>query len=183
MVALVESRWDRAEIAEGVDAGTRPKFVPKAPEAGEGGPDPDPPRRSWTGVIVVVGLLLVLVGAVAVPNWIHARQRGRQMRTMADMRAVATSVEAYAVDHQKYPATQSMARLRALVEPTYIRELPQVDGWGNPFEYSSDGASYLLRSRGSDGAWSGEVGKTVDFAADVVFENGSYTTWPEGIMQ
>lgn len=183
MVALVESRWDRAEVGEGVDAGKLPEVAPKEPDAGDGGPDPDPPPRSWTAVIVVVGLLLVLMGAVAVPNWLNAMQRGRQKRTMADMRAVATSVEAYAVDHQRYPETQSMAQLRAFVEPTYIRELPQVDGWGHPFEYSSLGESYVLRSRGSDGAWSGEVGKTSNFAADLVFEDGTYTTWPEGIMQ
>ena len=45
-------------------------------------------------VIAIIGIL----AAIAVPNLLNAVQRGKQKRTMSDMRALATAIEAYAVD-------------------------------------------------------------------------------------
>ena len=51
-------------------------------------------------VIAIIGIL----AAIAIPNLLNAVQRGKQKRTMSDMRALATAVEAYAVDNNVYPA-------------------------------------------------------------------------------
>jgi general secretion pathway protein G len=51
-------------------------------------------------VIAIIGIL----AAIAIPNLLNAVQRGKQKRTMSDMRALATAVEAYAVDNNNYPA-------------------------------------------------------------------------------
>ena len=48
-------------------------------------------------VIAIIGLL----AAVAIPNLLNAVQRGKQKRTMADMRALATAIESYAVDNDE----------------------------------------------------------------------------------
>ena len=50
-------------------------------------------------VIAIIGIL----AAIAIPNLLNAVQRGKQKRTMSDMRALATAVEAYAVDNNNYP--------------------------------------------------------------------------------
>ena len=51
-------------------------------------------------VIAIIGIL----AAIAIPNLLNAVQRGKQKRTMSDMRALATAVEAYAVDNNVYPS-------------------------------------------------------------------------------
>ena len=48
-------------------------------------------------VIAIIGIL----AAIAIPNLLNAVQRGKQKRTMSDMRALATAVEAYAVDNNQ----------------------------------------------------------------------------------
>ncbi len=77
---------------------------------------------------------------------------GRAFRTLMDMRAIQTVVEAYAIDYRKYPAASTLSELRPLVEPVYIHTLPLTDAWGTAYRYlpSQDGQSYRLISAGSD---------------------------------
>ena len=51
-------------------------------------------------VIAIIGIL----AAIAIPNLLNAVQRGKQKRTMSDMRALATAIEAYAVDNNDVSA-------------------------------------------------------------------------------
>src|SRR5437879_282691 len=51
-------------------------------------------------VIAIIGIL----AAIAIPNLLNAVQRGRQKRTMSDMRALATAIESYSVDNNNYPS-------------------------------------------------------------------------------
>jgi hypothetical protein len=73
-------------------------------------------------------------------------------RTMADLRSMATAAEAYATDENHYPKASSMRDLGGILSPTYIRRMPEKDGWGNEYEYfvSSDLARYRFVSGGSD---------------------------------
>ena len=91
-------------------------------------------------VIAIIGIL----AAIAIPNLLNAVQRGKQKRTMSDMRAVATAIESYAVDNNYYPAaatcnaglfTGGTAVPLGLssftnLQPTYIAQVPRQDGWG-----------------------------------------------------
>ena len=43
-------------------------------------------------VIAIIGIL----AAIAIPNLLNAVQRGKQKRTMSDMRALSTAIEAFA---------------------------------------------------------------------------------------
>jgi hypothetical protein len=65
--------------------------------------------------------------------------------------------------------------------------VPQTDGWGTAFEIASDaaGVGYTLGSAGKDKAWvgvTGDGGKTTNFDTDIVFINGQFVQWPEGIQ-
>ena len=54
-------------------------------------------------------------------------QRHPWKRTMSDIRTIATAVEAFATDENKYPQA---SELKKALEPTYVKELPVKDGWG-----------------------------------------------------
>jgi len=134
----------------------------------------------------------LMMASVAVPNLLNATNRGRQMRTMADMRTVATAMEEYDVDYARYPSTGNRwvqaADLAPKLSPVYIKHLPETDGWGHPFRCWSDGRSYVIVSPGEDGVldrdWLKETTrrKTINFDDDIVFKDGSFLQWPEGTM-
>ena len=147
---------------------------------------------SNTAVIVVIavvgGLLLIafigIVAAIAIPNFLTATQRAKQKRTMADLRTIATAAEAYATDNNQYPQT-----LDGLA-PKYIMRVPSVDGWGHPFEYrcitdeTGKCTGYLIASSGKDGRreTSETRGSTTNFDCDIVYSNGSFVEYPEGVQ-
>ena len=142
-------------------------------------------------VIAIIGIL----AAIAIPNLLNAVQRGKQKRTMADMKALAVALEAYQVDNSVYPAaacnpgnfttpgpllaTDSFTNLT----PTYIAQPPMTDGWGRFMRYNLDAAQvhYNLRSLGRNGAANALVcGTTTDFNDDILFSDGAFLQWPEG---
>jgi general secretion pathway protein G len=148
-------------------------------------------------VIAIIGIL----AAIAIPNLLNAVQRGKQKRTMSDFRALATAVEAYAVDFNNYPpatvtcaaslfTTVAAARVDdssfALLSPTYIAQAPKVDGWGRYLFYNVSGNlnDYNITSFGRDNAAgpkkNGDCGTTTDFNDDIVYGNGTFLLWPEG---
>jgi general secretion pathway protein G len=131
-----------------------------------------------------------VIAAIAIPNLLNAIDRGKQKRSMADIRSVGTALEAYSIDTNVYPSTESqwvpVEQIAPSLAPTYIRELPLVDGWGHPLMFWSNGTQCRIVSPGKDGEisrdWSGEIepGATGSFDADIVFGNGAFLIWPEG---
>ncbi len=140
--------------------------------------------------LLIVVAILGIVSALAVANLVNAHQRARQRRTVADMRSVATAVEAYASDSGHYPKVPSptAAGLEPYLTPTYIREIPKLDGWGREIGLISDahGAGYTLFSAGGEGLatpMSWKPGPTTSFSDDIVFSSGQFVQWPEGTQQ
>src|SRR5499433_3713164 len=143
-------------------------------------------------VIAIIGIL----AAIAIPNLLNAVQRGKQKRTMSDMRALATAVEAYAVDNNQYPQASCNAGLFTTgtenvlatnsftnLTPTYIAQPPKTDGWGRFMTYAVDANfnNYRIRSNGRDNVGAGFVcGTTTNFNDDIVYANGTFIQWPEG---
>ena len=146
-------------------------------------------------VIAIIGIL----AAIAIPNLLNAVQRGKQKRTMSDMRALATAIESYAVDNNVYPTAIACAgglfttigtavnnASFTLLSPTYIAQPPNVDGWGHFLLYNVDTAknNYNIASYGRDGVagptTSGTCGTTTNFNDDIIYGNGTFLLWPEG---
>ena len=143
-------------------------------------------------VIAIIGIL----AAIAIPNLLNAVQRGKQKRSMSDMRALATAVEAYAVDNNAYPqatcatglfttADQTLASNSfSNLSPTYIAQAPRIDGWGQFFRYGSDtpGNNYAIGAAGRDKNYTNApfCGTTTNFNDDIVYANGTFIQWPEG---
>jgi len=104
-------------------------------------------------------------------------------RTMAQVRTLATAIEAYAVDNDVYPQAPTVTMLEPLLVPTYIATLPAADAWGTPLVYTAaaDGKSYRIRSAGSDRKFQttrapGKSSKTED---DLIYEDGTFLAWWE----
>jgi prepilin-type N-terminal cleavage/methylation domain-containing protein len=53
--------------------------------------------------LLVVVAIIAILAAIAVPNFLHAQVRAKVSRTHADLRTLATAVEAYSTDHNSPP--------------------------------------------------------------------------------
>jgi competence protein ComGC len=155
-----------------------------------------------TIVLVVFGGLVAIaimgiLAAIAIPNLLTATQRAKQRRTMADIRTLGTAVEAYSSDNNGYPDTTSIEALRPMLSPKYIAAMPQKDGWEHPLMYfcydHKEGrcTGYVVGSGGKDGMFEhsdprayvdSPPGAKTDFSADLIFANGQFIEYPEGIQ-
>jgi general secretion pathway protein G len=143
------------------------------------------------GALVLVAIVGILA-AIAIPNLLTATQRSKQKRTMADLRSVATALEAYATDKNEYPRATYVTELSSELSPTYIRNVPPLDGWGTAMKYECWPASgpcreYAIGSAGADKTWERDSlreyqagSPTTNFNADLVFSNGKFVQYPEG---
>ena len=146
-------------------------------------------RRNSKGFTLIELLIVVaiigIIAAIAIPNLLNAIDRGKQKRSMADLRSIGTASEAYAVDNNFYPVG-NLAAVEPVLEPIYIKAMPLTDGWNNAVVYlgAANGIGYTVSSTGKNGAvdaWVG--GMTNDFDCDIVFIEGQFVQWPEGMQQ
>ncbi|MFH1739228.1 MAG: prepilin-type N-terminal cleavage/methylation domain-containing protein [bacterium] len=61
-------------------------------------------RRAFTLIeLLIVVAIIGILAAIAVPNFMNARLRATIARVQGDIKALATAVEMYGVDHGEYP--------------------------------------------------------------------------------
>jgi len=53
--------------------------------------------------LLIVVAIIAILAAIAVPNFLEAQVRSKVSRAKADMRSLATAIEAYATDQNRYP--------------------------------------------------------------------------------
>jgi prepilin-type N-terminal cleavage/methylation domain-containing protein len=62
-------------------------------------------QRGFTLIeLLIVVAIIAILAAIAVPNFLEAQVRSKVSRCKADMRSLATAIEAYQVDNNKYPS-------------------------------------------------------------------------------
>lgn len=137
--------------------------------------------------LLIVVAIIGIIAAIAIPNLLNAINRGRQKRTMADMRTIATAIGAYGTDNSFYPrGISAINTLGPYIAPIYIKTFPKKDGWNGEYYFNSDtaGADYTLRSYGkdrqTDNAAPTEDARTQDFDCDIIATNGTFIQYPEG---
>ena len=158
-------------------------------------------RRGFTLIeILIVVAIIGIITAIAIVNMFSAIQRGKQKRSMADMKSLSTGIEAYAADHNFYPAaagftlpsgltlpTGTFGPSADVISPTYLRVVPLVDGWNSFFLYGTNSSltDYAVRSTGADGLpeTAPVGGGTTDFRADIILINGAFVQFPEGAQK
>jgi len=143
--------------------------------------------------LLIVVAIIGIIAAIAIPNLLNAINRGRQKRSMADMRSVGTALESYSVDFNFYPRVAitdaSVTAWNVYLTPTYMRRVPELDGWARAYKAKTDGAgltagqSYTIYSQGRNG--NGAVtalGPRSSFDDAIVFSQGTFVQWPEGLQ-
>ena len=136
--------------------------------------------------LLIVVAIIGIIAAIAIPNLLNAIDRGKQKRTMADMRSIGTAVESYAVDNNFYPKGMTnvvASGISTYVSPIYIKTVPTTDGWNNAWDCDSTaaGTQYTITSPAKDGVQGTQTGgQTTDFNCDLLFANGQFFQWPQG---
>ena len=136
--------------------------------------------------LLIVVAIIGIIAAIAIPNLLNAIDRGKQKRTMADMRSVGTAVESYAVDNNVYPVAATAAILSDLVAPIYIKTMPpartagihtsQVDSHPAPSTRSTRRGRTARAARCTPGT-------TTTFNDEICFINGQFARYPQGTQQ
>lgn len=112
------------------------------------------------------------------------------LTTIAEIRTIATAAEAYATDHNRYPAAATMEELRTILEPTYIVKLPAKDYWGNDYLWriSPDGQHYRIISPGADHFLSfgseildadAQPAVSDSLEEDIIYQDGTFIRCPK----
>ena len=134
--------------------------------------------------LLIVVAIIGIIAAIAIPNRLNAIDRGKQKRTMADMRSIGTAIESYAVDNNVYPIATTSAVLSTLVSPVYIKTMPQMDGWAHTFQVTAATTDYTVYSQGKDGTGTTcTAATTTTFNDEICFVNGQFQRYPAGTQQ
>jgi hypothetical protein len=144
-------------------------------------------------VVLAVGFvaLALLAFGWVTQELLDGMKRSHVKRTMADIRTIADAWEARAARVHTFdtalrrgngPAAVSFADLQRELEPTYIRRLPLRDIWNRELRFTSTGTGYEIRSLGKDGLPDHVTGATTNFECDIVYANGKFVEYPEGII-
>lgn len=65
------------------------------------------PKNAFTLIeLLVVVAIISILASIAVPNFLEAQTRSKVAATKADMRTLATAIESYRIDENRYPYRQ-----------------------------------------------------------------------------
>jgi hypothetical protein len=93
-----------------------------------------------------------------------AIQKEKTLRTSADLRTLATALEAYRRDNGSYVEAGNCSALIDNLSPKYLGSVIRLDAWSHEFAYKGAAGAYRLVSLGPDGK--------PGTGDDIVFENG-----------
>lgn len=99
-------------------------------------------RKAFTLIeLLIVVLIIAILTAIAVPNFLEASIRSKVSRSMADLRSIVHAIEMYNVDNGRYPT---------MLEPGFDGGIPPLAGSNLKWWYIPDSlstpVSYLTTS-------------------------------------
>ena len=131
--------------------------------------------------LLIVVAIIGIIAAIAIPNLLNAVDKGKQKRTMSDLRSIATAIEAYSVDNTFYPTAATLPAIKAVIDPVFFDAMPLADGWANAFQADSLLNSYTIYSQGKDGTGTNcASGVTSTFIDEICLVNGRFERYPDG---
>lgn len=104
-------------------------------------------------ILIVVGIIGGLL-AVLIPQIQNSNNRSKVGDTKIRMSNIVQNLTMYNSDcNGKFPTSiEGLVKVDASCSNwtgPYMKEVPR-DGWGQPFQYESDGNTYTLKSSGAD---------------------------------
>lgn len=165
-------------------------------------------RRRQKGFTLIELLIVIaiigIIAALLVPNFLDALNKGRQKRTMGDMKNWGTAAFSWLSDQlgagaagqatttfqlSDYPSVTVLADVQNELVPNYTQEVANLDAWRFSYEYRlpigdpSAEFAIMVRSlgRGGDDDFNGVIGAfdPTDYAQDTVWADGSFLRKPE----
>lgn len=138
-------------------------------------------RRKWPWLLLL--LITGFCSAVVVPNLLTAMDRSRQKKTMASMRDWGLALELFAEKHPGAVAGKAAPSLEKAMGERRAALPPLNDGWGHRLIVGMTERGYFVRSLGRDGEPQQLIaeGPTTNFDCDIVFADGTFIQFPEGI--
>ena len=167
-------------------------------------------RRGFTLIeLLVVIAIIGIIATLIIPMFLDALQKGKQKRTMAELRLVGGCWMAWLTDQVGAGAAGSQPReydLEPLTQITaeqllnslyisqsffYCTEVPALDAWGHDYEYFVNETNLLapqvmaIRSPGREGAF-GDLVYTIgpyvatDYNEDLLWADGLFIYYPAG---
>jgi len=118
-------------------------------------------------LLIVIVVLLILAG-ISVPVYINYNNRAKEAATKTDMSNIATALELYKSENERYPSDFNGSILK-----NYNNNYNTTDSWNNNYVYTSDQDDALNYSLVSYGINEIEGGNPDD---DIVFENAIMTS-------
>ena len=121
-------------------------------------------------LLIVIAIILILI-AIALPNFLESQIRAKVTKVMGDMRTLSIAIESYNIDFRQYPygqgrhrfkgnvpANPEYAPLSVLTTPhRYLTEIPPDPFTDQPTDLSPDTATltfwYLSREYREDMGW------------------------------
>lgn len=95
------------------------------------------PIRAFTLIeLLIVVAIIAILAAIAVPNFLEAQTRAKVARAQADMRSLATAIEAYRVDTNRYPPRSITPATMTSNLPPPLGAPPSSPAEGKPRSYS-----------------------------------------------
>jgi type II secretion system protein G len=76
--------------------------------------------------LLIVVAIIAILAAIAVPNFLEAQTRAKVSRARADQRSLATAIESYHVDNNRYPVSLRAVNARWPAVPTRTQIYSQV---------------------------------------------------------
>jgi prepilin-type N-terminal cleavage/methylation domain-containing protein len=117
-------------------------------------------------LLIVIAIILILI-AIALPNFLEAQQRAKVVRARSEVRSVGIALESYAIDFSLYPS---------MIEPGFMGGPPVIQGsylkwWYLPNVLSTPVA--YLQSAGLLCIFGGDLPKQ-EFFSDQIWQRYNY---------
>jgi type II secretion system protein G len=121
-------------------------------------------------MMVVVAIIAVLAG-ILIPNFTRARAQAATSACMANEKTIATALELYYTDNQKYPASASVDSAFVKTMSGYMNQIPIDPAAGSSAYYQ-----YALTSSGGVVSYTITCPGTHDPATLMALTGGASTT-------